>query len=290
MSKFSLLLLPVIFVAASSSASIRSPCSNLESAEKIVSASHAAIQACLIEGQSEQLKQMLSELAERPLPAAQLAVDRAKAIFEELGVRREQAASDWRSWIRTLSINWDFEQIREIRKQPEGAFWFGSARFPLRIESSEGKRQGPTLFELRERDSALVEKLLAPEDVPDLLVVFSPTCSPCRRAARMIENDVQLSRIFSACSLWVSVLDHSFDFKNFIKWNNDHPTLKGSIVKDWRTFGLSYPMATPVFHLYASGQAVAEVKGWPQEGRKAELMLSLHASGSVCASKHAKSP
>ena len=141
-----------------------------------------------------------------------------------------------------------------------------------------------SLFAVRPDVGELAEFPLERSNIPPLIVVFSPACNPCRRAVRAIEADPELHQLFARCSLWVSMVDHTFDFDAYARWNEDHPSLRGYLVRDWQGLGLDYPRWTPAFHILAPGQAPVRIDGWPQEGRKEDLFKAMAPFTQQCRS------
>lgn len=112
-----------------------------------------------------------------------------------------------------------------------------------------------------------------------ILVIGHPLCHFTQNAAKAIDKNLALKRIFKKDSVWVSPPDRNLDLSPFQEWNKKHPEFAMSIgfaksswpeVKVWQT---------PTFIFMKDGKVVDEVIGWPNEGNMDALDAGLTKIG-----------
>jgi len=112
-----------------------------------------------------------------------------------------------------------------------------------------------------------------------ILVIGHPLCHFTQNAAKAIDKNSSLKRIFEKDSVWVSPPDRNLDLSPFQDWNKKHPEFATSIgfaktswpeVKVWQT---------PTFIFMKDGKVVDEVIGWPDGGNMKALDAGLAKIG-----------
>jgi hypothetical protein len=266
----------------SAQAGAAAPCQGMDKGETWATAEVRTFEGCASGGTVDELRAVLSAMAYGDVQGHASASSRAKRIFNELERRGAVLASDRRSFLRVLFVNWDFVALGTYSKSAEGKHWIGDQRLPDKLKRLDASSMAASLFTVRADVGELAELELDRASIPPLIVVFSPTCNPCRRAVRAIEADPELLGLFARCSLWVSTVDQTFDLNLYARWNEEHPSLRGYLVRDWERLGLDYPRSTPAFHVIAQGQKAVRIDGWPQEGRKAEILKAMEPFKQRC--------
>lgn len=106
----------------------------------------------------------------------------------------------------------------------------------------------------------------------EILVIAHPMCHFTQNAARAIEADRALSRLFAEHSRWMAPQGRDLDFLMFSRWNQQHPFLHMTIVYRQTEWPELSDWDTPLFYFMRNGHVIAKVAGWPREGRKEALI------------------
>lgn len=116
-------------------------------------------------------------------------------------------------------------------------------------------------------------------DTAQILVLGSPHCRYSQNAARDIEADPALRRLFRAHAQWVAPARNIVDFGTMQAWNRDHPTHKLAILQDDDELPFVESVRTPVFYILRHGQLEATLVGWPGPDQREVLRRHLVAVG-----------
>ena len=148
-----------------------------------------------------------------------------------------------------------------------------------RIDDMLGTRASTrTVLALSESFEGLIRRPTTQLD-KGILVVFNPSCHFSQNAVTAIQVDPDLIRLFDKNTQWVQPPDGRLGFDSFRKWVSEHPWKKVGIAwrtDEWKEFDLS---ATPKFYFIDNGQIVEVVTGWPEKGRKLELLEAAGRAG-----------
>lgn len=146
-------------------------------------------------------------------------------------------------------------------------------------DESRGVKGGPTELVLSSNMHDLVRRPVNMNKPAQMIVVSSPWCHFCQRAARDIEGDPTLRQLVEHHARWLVVPDGSMPFNAVHRWNAQHPhelmTLAYNI-QEWPKFD---HWDTPTFYFFKKSTLVSKLVGWPREGRKAELRKALRHIG-----------
>lgn len=119
----------------------------------------------------------------------------------------------------------------------------------------------------------------APTTDAYIVAVSHPMCRFTRSAIAAIEADARLARIFGDHAYWVAPADRRLHLDVLRAWGQDHPLTPFAIA--WRRD--EWPEIdhwnTPTFYFFKRGRPVAKVTGWPDEGRKSELLAAAAKAG-----------
>ncbi|RZI60888.1 MAG: hypothetical protein EOP37_09570 [Rubrivivax sp.] len=246
-------------------------CSGLSTYREIVRIPERIFKDCVRKESDSLLKGALSDIAYGDEPEDVIASKRAGEIFNELERREVTVGSDWRAYLRITYIGWSFPELNKLRQSEFAKHWFEGKKLPRGVVPLPMSSSVVSGWDVDMTGNMLREREISTVDRP-LVVVFSPTCNPCRRAALDIDKDPELRQIFFSCSLWVSPLDQTFSMDDYGEWDKKHPRLRGAIVKDWNRLALPFPVVTPTFHVFEHGRSVLHIDGWPREGRKDQIV------------------
>ena len=99
-----------------------------------------------------------------------------------------------------------------------------------------------------------------------VVVLASTGCHFSRNAARDIEADPLLRKLFRDYAQWVAPPDEITAFNAVQDWNQAHPTLRLGIAYDNATLPMVERFETPTFYFLSHGRVVDKVVGWPDGG------------------------
>jgi len=99
-----------------------------------------------------------------------------------------------------------------------------------------------------------------------VVVLASTGCHFSRNAARDIEADPLLRKLFRDYAQWVAPPDEITAFDAVQDWNQAHPTLRLGIAYDNATLPMVERFETPTFYFLSHGAVVDKVVGWPEGG------------------------
>ncbi|UGB45333.1 hypothetical protein LQ772_15330 [Frateuria edaphi] len=116
-------------------------------------------------------------------------------------------------------------------------------------------------------------------DTVQIVIFGSPNCRYSQNAARDIEADPALRRLFRAHAQWVAPARNIVDFGTMQSWNRDHPAQKLAILQDDDELPYVASMRTPVFYILRRGQLAATLEGWPGPDQRDALRRHLVAVG-----------
>jgi hypothetical protein len=124
---------------------------------------------------------------------------------------------------------------------------------------------------------ALLRKSVDLEQV-QVLVVSHPNCHFSQDAMRDIEADPVLREAF-AHAKWLGPQHNNLKFDAFQRWNHEHPAMQHTIAYRNDEWPIIDWWGTPTFYFIKDGSVTARFVGWPEEGRRAELLTALRKVG-----------
>jgi len=138
---------------------------------------------------------------------------------------------------------------------------------------------GATLLQPGTRGNEAARVAFAPSTDAYIVAVSHPMCRFTRKAIAAIEADAGLRAIFRDKAHWIAPVDRRLYLDVLRSWNQDHPLTQFSVAwarDDWP--GIDH-WGTPTFYFFARGKLVAKVTGWPEEGRREELIEAAGKAG-----------
>lgn len=118
-----------------------------------------------------------------------------------------------------------------------------------------------------------------------IVVVASAGCPKCAHAARDIAADRELDRTFSHHATWLADPRDLTGLESVAAWNRMHPGAPLWIADRRDDWPWIRRWLFPAFYFLREGEVVAQVVGWPPEGRRAELIDAARRVGLVPAAK-----
>lgn len=112
-----------------------------------------------------------------------------------------------------------------------------------------------------------------------IVVVSHPMCHFSRRAMAAIEEDEQLRALFGRNVTWLAPVDGLLNFDAVQSWNATYPRYHVSIAfsrEDWPE--IDY-WGTPTFYFFGKDGLSEKIVGWPEEGRRADLLDAARSVG-----------
>lgn len=142
------------------------------------------------------------------------------------------------------------------------------------FRDAAGGSDGPMLWSVQDQGRTLVRRA-ADLGTPRVVVVAHPLCGFSQAAAAQIARDEALRGRFAQQAIWVLPQTAMIDTAQVLAWEKDHAPFSMAYVDRQRAWPMIDSWATPTFYFFKDGRVVHEVVGWPQEGRKAELLEGL---------------
>lgn len=233
-----------------------------------------------------------------PMPACSSATSnpRCTASATRTWIWRSKPVPTWRSipCRRATSNAWGILRTLETRNQAQSRHYTDYYRALISVRSFEQAKQFagrhsladvetiptitrlapgtiPAAWRVHPTRSEIIREPLALPDGVQVLVIGHPLCHFTQDAARHISADTSLQRVLAG-ALWLAPQSRTLDIQAVQDWNRQYPEMKIRLVDrrdDWpqlQTWG------TPTFYFLRDGQVVETVAGWPQEGRRSELL------------------
>lgn len=114
-----------------------------------------------------------------------------------------------------------------------------------------------------------------------IIVVGHPLCHFTQNAARALEHDPELLRVFKRHALWLAPQQGYLHVKAFQRWNREHPGER--MVMAWKES--EWPQidtwATPTIYFFDDGELVYKIVGWPGQGNLDVLTAAARRLGLV---------
>lgn len=154
-----------------------------------------------------------------------------------------------------------------------------SDALPAHREASDLSAQVPTEWLIDTDNLSLLRRNVDISKGAKVIVVSSPGCPFSRDAVRDISQDPVLMKVFREHGKWlVPQMRHSY-FHDIQNWNRSFPNFQMTMVyqrQEWKDID---HWGTPTFYFFKDGKLSSKVTGWPKQGNKKELNISLKKIG-----------
>lgn len=167
-----------------------------------------------------------------------------------------------------------FRMFEEARELSASSSRVGLDPVPQLID--RGSAGGaPTELIVDQRDFRLLRRPVDLESGAVIVVVAHPLCGFSRNAMLTVAADPVLAPIFDTHAHWIAPVDRTLDFELIRRWNVEHPGVDVTLAyahDEWPEFD---SWATPAFYFLRDGKVEDKVEGWPDGGRRQELLRAL---------------
>lgn len=195
--------------------------------------------------------------------------------FAELSTRGATGDQHVRDVIGALVAARRFSEARRLAAKYESVTELES--IPS-VHEAARRFDAPTALDVK-GDGSLVRKPFNVRAATQILVISHPLCHFSQNAVAAIESDPALRSVFLEHSRWLAPVDRKIYADVLSKWNAAHPIAKHSIAYNRQEWSQIDSWNTPSFYFLRHGKVIAKVTGWPQEGRRRELLDAAMAIG-----------
>ncbi len=137
----------------------------------------------------------------------------------------------------------------------------------------------PTAWLIDPHRRALERRSVDLQRTAQVVVVSHPACHFWANAWQALEADPVLAKVFAAHAIQLAPQDARIDFDALQAWNRAHPAWPTLLTFRRDEWPMLDTWSTPTFYFFQAGALVAKVEGWPEGGRRAELVAALTAIG-----------
>lgn len=120
-----------------------------------------------------------------------------------------------------------------------------------------------------------------PEDITQgsvIVAISHPLCHFSRAAFSALAADPALAKI-KAHIRWIAPVDRDLNLDVLQRWNTEHPDAVMKIAYSRSQWPQLENWGTPTFYFLKDGKLLQTVEGWPETGRKQELLKAARAIG-----------
>jgi hypothetical protein len=114
-----------------------------------------------------------------------------------------------------------------------------------------------------------------------VIVVAHPLCAPSRRAVEDIGKDPVLGPVLGAHARWMVPPARGvfLEYDDLQQWNRDRHGTPVTVFYSRDEWPMIDRWSTPTFYFFREGEVVGKIVGWPQGGRREELLVALRRTG-----------
>jgi hypothetical protein len=112
-----------------------------------------------------------------------------------------------------------------------------------------------------------------------IVVVGHPGCHFTQNAMRDIQADPLLGGIFRSHARWLAPQESVFDWDAFEQWNRSHPEQELAVAFRREEWPMIDTWNLPTFYFFKDGALQTKFFGWPEKGRRSELLAALQQIG-----------
>ncbi len=151
-------------------------------------------------------------------------------------------------------------------------------RIPEFRDVSDAGSSGPTAMIVSPDGRVLSRRSVNLHKPAQIVVITTPFCHFSQRAIPNIESDTTLGQAFRDHATWL-VPPVRGGFDDVEQWNREHPHEAMQIAYKFQEWPMFDRWETPTFYFLKRGKVVAQVVGWPRQGRKREVKAALRRVG-----------
>ena len=197
--------------------------------------------------------------------------------FEAIASQRAPTSDEVADLHKALLKMREFDQADALAKRFPG---LGIEILPPRSAMPALKSGERLVWNVRKGagGAGLIASGLAPP-ADGILVSTHPRCGFSRRAAADIAADPALAELFARHAVLLGYQAGWIDQEGGASWDLGESSLTHRWVHRQADWPEITEWATPVFYFIRDGSVVAEVTGWPKEGRRQALLEAAAAAG-----------
>lgn len=197
------------------------------------------------------------------------------AVLNELESRGDATKSHYKATYRMLVAVRDLAGARRLTAK------YRSEELEVlpTVRAGPEAGKGPAVWLLSEDPNEVVSARVDVETGRRIVVVSHPLCRFSSNASSAIAADDVLGPVFRSYATWIAPQSGKLDLPVLQQWNREHRDFDvGLVVRQTEWTFIDY-WGTPTFYFLKDGAVVQKVIGWPQEGRREELLDAARKAG-----------
>jgi len=194
----------------------------------------------------------------------------------ELQKRGGATQGEYGDFYSALIASRRFSQARTFAQTHPG---FSIAPIPTFRNLSNGSTAGPTAMILSSDGSELHRRSINLHEPAQIVVISSPLCHFSAGGLRDIDSDGVLHKVFQSHATWLIPPNAATSFEAVEQWNRKHPDERMVMAYRFQEWPMFDRWELPTFYFLRSGRVIAQVVGWPRQGRKREVEDALRRVG-----------
>jgi hypothetical protein len=199
------------------------------------------------------------------------------AVLDELSRRGDATKIHSGATYRMLVAVRDLDGARRVAaKYPAEKF---EALPTVRMDPRSAK--GPRVWSTSDDPNEVVQRRVALDDGPRIVVVSHPRCHFSRNAVAAIAGDDVLGPIFRTYATWIAPQNGALYLPALQRWNREHGDFPVALVVRQTEWTFVDYWNTPTFYFLKDGVVVEKVVGWPREGHRDELLSASRKAGLI---------
>lgn len=186
-------------------------------------------------------------------------LERFHAVIEVAHERGLARADQIRSLFDAYQVAWDFDAAESLRQQyPDAEL----PELPELVSPPEVDNDRARIVWQIHDDPPRLKGDVVELDGPRLLVVTSPGCGFCHRAARALPGDDILGPLMEEHALWIAASAAGTSYHYLVRWNDSYPASPTMLVDDPEHWPIDDFFHYPQF-IFVQGERVEEkLVGW----------------------------
>lgn len=198
------------------------------------------------------------------------------SIFDAKAKSKEDGVPD--NWIATVDKTFIrarlFEHAKKFRKRfPQHSF----EQLP-QYKNNSRKNISRSLMSLQNSGKELIRTSFGFSQEGYIIVIGHPFCHFSQNAISFINTDPALNSIFTHSSTWIMPAGDALNVESVLKTNSESSIKYHYVYREAEWPEIDY-WGTPAFYFYKSGRLLRKIVGWPQEGRRQEILEALRLTG-----------
>ncbi len=194
----------------------------------------------------------------------------------ELQTRGEATQSQYDAMYNALVASRQFSLARTFARMHHGP---AMVRIPDFRDISNAGTTAPTAMVVSSDGRHLDRRSINLRKRAQIVVIIAPFCHFAQRGIRDIEADGTLRKTFRKNAAWLVPPNSATSFEAMEEWDRKHPVHAMEMAYTFQEWRMFERWQLPTFYFLKSGKVVAEVIGWPREGRKGEIRAALRRVG-----------